>query len=224
MGCHLWLYKKASSFSKDEWLKLIKERWADHIDLTDGLTREEFIDREVKENEDEAKNYKEEMIKTGFDDYAEQSEYQMYVAWSNPEYVGKKYDLWKKDHKEKRQLYSDFIWKFPAVDVNDFIKTYSRFTGLEFGTKMMYHNGDYYVETIFDTYFRCFEFAERPMSSYDELIEFLEGVHPNLIVQYGEFIDDKFVRFDKEITGLTDDLKKMLRYLYRNDDIFIYFG
>lgn len=221
MGCHMWLYKKATALSYDTMKTLLdyeKDLWSNQP-ITE--TREEFINNYVTENI-EILN---ELNELGFSHNDPQ--YQMALIFSNPVEVNAWYDSLIDRYKLCTEAYNKFIDN-PTYE--NFLNAYKVYVG-DNSAAMDIHNGEIYIKIIFDTYFRCYEYGDGPdhIDNYEDMIKYLEVCPSTMIRQYGTF--DEYGKFhyynDKTYeykNGLTDELKDMLKFLYKDNDIFIVFG
>lgn len=222
MGCHCWIYKKVSALSKEEQIKLLDKTFKNLYDRTKN-PREDFIKETVEKYKEDLEYWQGLVdngeIKPGNYDY--DCQYEIAKSFSDPVYLG---ELWDKDN-ERNKLKKELREKFDIDPTPElFLELYK--LGHE---EVRYHKGEPYVQVIFDTYFRCFKFGDGPIDNYSDMIKYLSPLHPNMIYQFGSFDKDgKFNYFNPKTyepkKGLTDELKELLKFLYRENNIFIEFG
>lgn len=215
MGCHMWLYKKASSLSRDEQLSFLKEI--------------ENYNRDIIHRHDTKESFIGSMLDL-YEDFASDGD-PIDSKWGDEKYLSSYYDE-ERLKIYNRQVSLDKFLNDSNSSLDDFINLVVSYVGYD-SNHLRKHNDEWYIQDTFDTYFRCFQYMEdvcgydslTPIDNYTEMIAFLENVHPNMIECYGYFDDNnKFISFDKPIKWLSDELKTMLKYLYKNNDIFIEFG
>lgn len=226
MGCHMWLYKKAKSLTLDEQIQQVKNIYSRCIrTFVQGVSREEFIADEI-DHWSAQLNKLQELIDKGIlekDDY----NYQLAKEFSDPEYIGNWYDESIEINEKRKNAYDAYI-KNPNISIDEYIELHN-ILGNKNTANLTLYKGDWYFNIIFDTYFRCFEYSDAEIDNYDEMINYLSKVNANMIHQYGTF--DKGGEFHyyndttyEHKTGLTEELKDMLKYLYKDNNIYIQFG
>ena len=224
MGCHMWLYKKAKNLTIEEKTYLIENAHKYcYRDYVQNISRDEFIKQQVESNKEDLKIFQQ-YIDDGTID-TNDFQYQWAKEMSDPENVGKWYDETVEYNENCKTTYEAFIADPDGVD---FIEIYKKL-GKDGTSYIIQYKDEYYVNIIFDTYFRCYKYSERYIDNITDMIEYLMKCPSTMIRQYGEFDNDgKFHYFDdKNYTykeGLTDKLYKMLEYLYKDNDIVIEFG
>ena len=176
----------------------------------------------VDEHTAECKKYEELIAQGELDE--DDIHYQISKDFSDPEYVATCYDEHKKNEQLREDCYKQIV-NSSVVDYELFINAYKTFSN----TGIRFYKGEYYIHHTFDTYFRCFDYGNEPIDNYDDLVKYLEPLADTMIHQYGQFDEDGSFQYfdDKNYTpkkGLTEELKTMLKFLYKDNDIFIEFG
>lgn len=217
MGCHMWLYKKAKNLTTEEKKSYINKLYVNTYKyFVRNISREDFIKSEVEANKEDVIFY------TGLIERGEMRPDDFNYNWAKehsiPEIVGEWYDECINHNKKCDELLNTFM---NNTEETDFIETCEQFKNKCFDI----HNGEKYANIAFDTYFRCYSYSEKNIDNLEDMVEFLMKCPSTCIEQYGEFDDDgNFHGFETEKIGFSDELYKMLKHLYKDNDIYIYFG
>lgn len=216
MGCHMWLYKRINSFDKAELNRNLSEFIIEESKTWIGRTsREEYASELYSKLEYDLKAYENNPIMQNCIKEQYGSLEKCYKIW----------DDWHKHFDQIKLRVKRWIDN-PEIDSKEFyniIREEDSFT-----TKVKEYKGNYYLFIMFDTYFRCYSYSDEPIDNYEDIIKYLEKLPFNMIEQYGTFINGEFqyynpITFESKI-GLTEELKEMLQFLYKDDDILIEFA
>ena len=224
MGCHMWLYKKAKNLNRDEKIQLVDYlNKFGYRDFIQRYSRDEFIKKEVENNLKDLEKFNKYITEGSMD--KDDFQYEWAQIYSNPDKVAEWYDESVKINNQRKDAYENFIKDPDSADIVEIYKIF----GKENSADMTLYKDELYIHIIFDTYFRCHEYSETPIDNYEDMIKYLENVPSTMINQYGTFDDSgKFHYYNTETyeskDGLTDELKDMLKYLYKDNDIFIEFA
>lgn len=220
MGCHMWLYKKAKSLTTEEKIKLVNSGLS-YRTFVQNVTREEFIKEQVLRWKKDLRKLQK-FVDSGDMD-PNDPQYEIAKEFSNPNKVGKWYDESVEINKKRKEAYEAFI-KNPEITSEEFIKLYKTI-GKDSSVDTRFYKGEWYVHTGFDYCFRCYHYGEDLIDNYKDMIKYLEPLSPEMIIQYGNLNENGEYNDLKSFKkGLTSELRKTLRSLYRNNDIFIEFG
>lgn len=225
MGCHCWIYRKVSSISNEDLIKTLKKEKESYDRGTQHwrIPMEEYVETTYNEAVELVAQFKP-WIEDGT------------MSPLDPQWIGANEDLdkdnirnqWKQWHEEdvennrKLNVMVSELEAGHQVDPQEYRDLMNEFSFKPF----LEHKGTWYMNTIFDTYFRCYAYSEDEYFTEDELIKYLESVHENMIEQYGEFINGKWTLWKPECykKGLTPELRKLIHFLYVGENILIHFG
>ena len=223
MGCHAWLYKKAKNLTRDEKIRLVENlNKYGYRDFVQRISREDFIKEHVESNLKDLEVF-EKYVAEGIMD-KDDFQYEWAKEYSNPDKVAEWYDESVEMNRQRKEAYENFIKDPDSADIVEVYKVFDQADSAD----MQFYKGEWYIHLIFDTYFRCYEYGDKKIDNYEDMIKYLEPLPSTMIRQYGTFDENgNFSYYDPvDYTGkdgLTDELKDMLKYLYKDNDIFIEF-
>lgn len=213
MGCHSWTYKKVTSLSKKELDDiLIQKSESKFGSFVYAYPKEKYVEAMVED----AKDTIEDLGKYENDE-------EINVSWDlefarehlDPEVSEKYWDKCHQEMLESKERVSKFLER-TDVDYNEWIDIYGMIHEFD---PLREHNGDMYVNVMFDTVFRCRRYSDDEcLDSYDKMMKFLKETHPNLIEWYNKSETKEIIH------GISDELVCYLKELYKNNDVFVEFG
>lgn len=206
MGCHVWTYKKISSFDKDE----LNEKLSELSNVFNttyvySKSRDEYakytyerlmyeLDHGYYDDEDE--EYKQDLINTfGSIELCE--------------------SIWDEYNNKKKQILNKIYtyYKNDNAPIEDFVNIVNDIKE-EWNIDIAYHNNEPYLYFGFDMGFRVYQYGEgEQWDNADDLIKYLETI-PNSV---------EFYKNDEKVPGVSDDLKIFLYDLFKNNDVFVRF-
>lgn len=216
MGCHNWTYKKLSSFTKEEMNQKLKNLSSDEFrGYVYSTDREEYAQDMLQDSLNTINQFKDELDTISEDDkffYDYACEHNTIEKW---------YEVWDEYHNHAA-LINQMIDEF----INDDTKSYNEckdiiskiYLGRD-SADFEIINDEMYILLGFNYYFRCWKYADDNIYTYEDMIAYLKNCTENQI----SFWKDNN-RNNPEITGLSPELDNYLKELFKNNDVFVFFG
>lgn len=206
MGCHSWMYRKVTSFTKEDLNKRLNVFFEKEMKCWIGSTpREEYAKELFDDLPHTLKCYENDKAMC---DYLieEQGTYEKCL---------KVWDDWHDKMKDIRNRIDDFCKSeiYDPKEYYDIIKTIASYS-----CDVKEYKGDYYILFAGNEIFRCHKYLEDrdAIESEEEMIEYLEGC--------GEYEIVRWDNNDEREFGLTDKIRELVKDLFKNNDTIVQFG
>ena len=205
MGCHSWIYKKVTSFPKEELNKRLQEVYDKEMNCWIGKTpREQYAKELFEDLPHTVETYRDKAMK----DY-------LIEKMGTYEKCLKIWDDWHKEIEKTKER----IDKFCSSEEYDPKEYYEIIKGQKgYSCDVRIYKDDYYIHYAGNNIFRCHKYSEDdgPFDNENDLIKFLEQLNETSIIRWNENDDQEY--------GLTDKLREIIKELFKNDDVFVEFG
>lgn len=206
MGCHSWMYRKVTSFTKEDLNKRLNVFFEKEMKCWIGSTpREEY----AKELFDDLPH----TLKC-YENYKAMCDY-LIEEQGTYEKCLKVWDDWHDKMKDIRNRIDDFCKSeiYDPKEYYDIIKTIASYS-----CDVKEYKEDYYILFAGNEIFRCHKYLEDrdAIESEEEMIEYLEGCGEYEIIRW----DDN----DEREFGLTDKIRELVKDLFKNNDTIVQFG
>lgn len=205
MGCHVWTYKKVSSFDKDELNEKLSE--------LSNVFNTTYV--YSKSRDEYAKHTYERFmyeLDHGYYDHEEEYKQELINTYGSIELCE---SIWDECNNKKKQILNKIYayYKNDNAPAEDFVDIVKDIQG-DLNIDIAYHNNEPYLYFAFDRGFRVYHYGEgEEWDNADDLIKYLETI-PDSVVFYNN---------GEKITGISDELKVFLYDLFKHNDIFVCF-
>lgn len=206
MGCHSWMYRKVTSFPKEDLDKRLYDLFAKESKCWIGSTSREEYAKELFDD-----------LPHALKCYQNDKEMCDYLIEDHGTYEKclKVWDNWHQKMEDIKHRINIFCEseKCDPKEYFDIVKTM-----VSYSCDVKEYNGDYYILFAGNEIFRCHKYLEDrdAIESEDEMIKYLEDC--------GEFQIVRWNDNDEKEYGLTDKIREIVKDLFKNNDTIVQFG
>lgn len=206
MGCHSWMYRKVTSFPKEDLNKRLNDLFEKESKCWIGSTPREEYAKELFDD-----------LPHALKCYQNDKEMCDYLIEDHGTYEKclKVWDNWHQKMEDIKHRINIFCEseKYDTKEYFDIVKTM-----VSYSCDVKEYKGDYYILFAGNEIFRCHKYLEdrNAIESEDEMIKYLEDCDEFQIIRWNEN--------DEKEYGLTDKIREIVKDLFKNNDTIVQFG